>query len=125
MKQNIMAYRRRCPKCLSDVPLPDFCVNCGIVKSIVRRKRQSIPKFTRLVVFRRDGLKCAVCRSPNKLTIDHVIPHSRGGGYNYGNLLTMCGHCNMRKKNITEWNKNRILKHFISIGLNNPYEYED
>ena len=43
---------------------------------------------------------CAGCRVhfPYKnLTVDHVIPRSRGGGDNYENLQLLCGWCNSKK----------------------------
>jgi hypothetical protein len=34
-------------------------------------------------------------------TYDHVLPKSRGGKTNWENIVTACGPCNGRKKNMT------------------------
>lgn len=54
-------------------------------------------KINRHRVFRRDGYKCVYCASNKNLTIDHVIPKSRGGKNTWLNLATCCSHCNKVK----------------------------
>jgi 5-methylcytosine-specific restriction endonuclease McrA len=48
---------------------------------------------------------CAYCRQRKPLTMDHVIPLSRGGRHSLGNLLPACASCNSSKSSrfITEW----------------------
>ena len=53
------------------------------------------------VVFERDGHACRYCGSLERLTIDHVIPRSRGGSDDAGNLVVACKSCNSRKKDRT------------------------
>lgn len=48
-------------------------------------------------VFKRDGHKCVYCGSVDNLTIDHLIPKSRGGQNSWSNLITSCNLCNVRK----------------------------
>ena len=58
------------------------------------------PAFTRFNVFLRDRFTCQYCgeRFPTpELTFDHVIPRSRGGKTIWGNVVTACGVCNLRK----------------------------
>jgi 5-methylcytosine-specific restriction endonuclease McrA len=58
------------------------------------------PAFTRFNVFLRDAFHCQYCshRFPTPdLTFDHVIPRSRGGRTTWGNVVTACGDCNLRK----------------------------
>lgn len=43
--------------------------------------------------------KCAECGSKNNLTVDHVIPVSRGGTNHPANLQILCEKCNGRKSN--------------------------
>jgi len=60
------------------------------------------PAFTRFNVFLRDRFSCQYCggRLPTPdLTFDHVIPRSRGGRTSWGNVVTACGGCNLRKGN--------------------------
>ncbi len=52
-------------------------------------------------VFRRDGFKCVYCGSKDNLTLDHVIPKSKGGKSNWENLVTACHRCNSRKSDRT------------------------
>lgn len=45
----------------------------------------------------RDGFLCHNCGSTDKLEIDHVIPLSRGGTNDDGNLQILCKSCNCKK----------------------------
>jgi len=49
--------------------------------------------------------KCAYCGKITKLTIDHVVPISRGGEHDIGNVLPACKSCNSKKntKLLSEW----------------------
>ena len=49
----------------------------------------------------RDGHKCAYCGSTRHLTIDHIIPTSRGGLNTWDNLVCCCYSCNIKKSNRT------------------------
>ncbi|BAT71170.1 HNH endonuclease [Thermosulfidibacter takaii ABI70S6] len=56
---------------------------------------------TRMMIYYRDGFKCAYCGKmlkDNELTIDHVVPKAKGGRWNWENLVTCCRDCNFRKK---------------------------
>jgi 5-methylcytosine-specific restriction endonuclease McrA len=48
---------------------------------------------------------CMEAFSPDQLTMDHVVPLSRGGKSVRGNLVTACKECNNKKKNMLtiEW----------------------
>ena len=54
-------------------------------------------KPTRDNIFRRDGHTCVYCESKKNLTIDHVMPRSRGGENTWENLATCCTKCNGKK----------------------------
>jgi 5-methylcytosine-specific restriction endonuclease McrA len=55
-------------------------------------------KITRRAVFARDGWSCQYCGSKHgTLTVDHVIPRSKGGGSTWDNIVTCCAPCNRRK----------------------------
>lgn len=54
-------------------------------------------KITRRAVFARDGWSCQYCGSRSKLTVDHVIPRSKGGDSGWENIVASCAPCNRRK----------------------------
>ncbi len=55
-------------------------------------------KITRRAVFARDRWTCQYCgRERGNLTVDHVIPRSKGGSSNWENIVTSCAPCNRRK----------------------------
>jgi 5-methylcytosine-specific restriction endonuclease McrA len=54
-------------------------------------------KITRRAVFARDGWACQYCGSRVNLTVDHVIPRSKGGQSSWENIVASCGPCNRRK----------------------------
>lgn len=64
------------------------------------KKRRNLENKRRRV-YERDGHRCVECGRPeseeNPLTIDHIIPRSRGGTDAETNLQTMCFRCNQEK----------------------------
>lgn len=66
--------------------------------------------LSRINIFKRDGHKCGYCFSNKKLTIDHIIPKSRGGKNTWENLVTCCGSCNLKKGNKTHEEADMSLK---------------
>lgn len=50
-------------------------------------------------VLRRDNHSCVYCGTTKDLTIDHVVPLSKGGAHDWGNVVTACKSCNHRKGN--------------------------
>lgn len=59
--------------------------------------RMHITKPSRAMIYARDHNKCQYCGSTRKLTIDHVIPKSRGGGDTWENMVVACSKCNTFK----------------------------
>jgi 5-methylcytosine-specific restriction endonuclease McrA len=64
-----------------------------------------------LILALADG-HCAYCDKEAKLTLDHVIPLSKGGKHSKDNVVAACGHCNSSKGNRTleEWNAKRLIQ---------------
>jgi 5-methylcytosine-specific restriction endonuclease McrA len=57
-------------------------------------------KITRRAVLARDSWTCQYCGSTKSgLTVDHVIPRSRGGLSVWENIVAACASCNRRKGN--------------------------
>jgi 5-methylcytosine-specific restriction endonuclease McrA len=54
-------------------------------------------KPSREMIYKRDRHKCQYCGATKKLTIDHVIPKSRGGDDSWENLVVACSSCNVKK----------------------------
>jgi len=70
--------------------------------SYVRVPRDSTRRrITRRAVFARDSWTCQYCGRTSHLTVDHVLPRSRGGGSVWENIVTSCAPCNRRKGNRT------------------------
>lgn len=74
----------------------------------VRARRYGVPEGLTLgewtaMVGRVDG--CAYCGSHDRIGIDHVVPLSRGGAHEAGNVVPCCLRCNASKFNLTlvEW----------------------
>lgn len=65
---------------------------------------QKVVKFSRQSVFARDKFICQYCKEMfqrDDLTIDHVIPRSRGGATTWDNIVTCCIPCNSKKADKT------------------------
>ena len=57
-------------------------------------------KITRRAVLARDAYTCQYCgRESAGLTVDHVIPRSRGGTSHWDNIVAACAPCNRKKGN--------------------------
>jgi 5-methylcytosine-specific restriction endonuclease McrA len=55
-------------------------------------------KITRRAVFARDRWTCQYCGTERRsLTVDHVVPRSKGGVSSWDNIVTCCAPCNRRK----------------------------
>jgi 5-methylcytosine-specific restriction endonuclease McrA len=63
----------------------------------VRVPRGDRRKVSRRAILARDRHSCQYCGSRSHLTIDHVVPRSRGGGSTWDNIVTSCAPCNSRK----------------------------
>jgi 5-methylcytosine-specific restriction endonuclease McrA len=61
-------------------------------------------------LFKRDNGECQYCGSRKHLTIDHIIPKSKGGKTNWTNLITACNRCNVNKGDKTPEQAGLTLK---------------
>ncbi len=64
-----------------------------------RIPRNSV-KFNRRNIFLRDGHRCQYCGhryTCSRLSLDHVLPKSRGGPDTWENVVCACLHCNVTK----------------------------
>ena len=66
----------------------------------VGTKHRCSPEVWRKIceaVKNRDGHRCVRCGSTEKLTVDHIIPHSQGGSDLPSNLRTLCIICHKNR----------------------------
>ena len=78
--------------------IPNVIRLINLVKSVYKRN----VIYSKNNVFLRDNFTCAYCGNifdKSKLTIDHIIPKSRGGKSSYLNCITACKRCNLEKGN--------------------------
>ena len=68
-------------------------------------------KITRRAVFARDNWTCQYCGSRQQLTVDHVVPRSKGGGSTWDNIVAACAPCNRRKGDSLPRQAGMILAH--------------
>jgi 5-methylcytosine-specific restriction endonuclease McrA len=68
--------------------------------SYVRVPRAIQRKISRRALFARDNWRCVYCgTATGRLTLDHVVPRSRGGDSVWENVVTSCAPCNLKKGN--------------------------
>ncbi len=61
---------------------------------------QQTVRFNRRNIFARDGNKCQYCGKnfpTSELSLDHVVPKSRGGQTCWENIVCCCVNCNVKK----------------------------
>ena len=71
------------------------------LKSHVRYNPFRRVELNRKNLFKRDNNTCVYCGSKDELTLDHVLPKSRGGRTSWDNVVTACHKCNNKKDNKT------------------------
>jgi 5-methylcytosine-specific restriction endonuclease McrA len=94
------------------------CVYAGFPLPTVIRLRyyvripyKEIP-LTRRNSLERDRHTCQYCHyRGEQLTLDHVIPRSRGGGETWENMVAACVRCNVKKGNRTPKEANMPLSY--------------
>lgn len=104
-----------------DIPIP----------SVIRLlKYRRIPRQNRSVsrkgIILRDGATCQYCGnefSARDLTLDHVLPRSRGGQSTWENLVACCFKCNNKKGDRTPQEAGLVLlKQPRQIGLHHKHK---
>lgn len=61
-------------------------------------------------IFKRDNYQCQYCGTSKDLTLDHVIPRSKGGRSSWKNLVTACKKCNAAKGDYSPQEADLVLK---------------
>lgn len=71
-----------------------------VMRLLTKVAKMNIVKFNRLNVFYRDNFQCQYCGKHfghKDLTLDHVLPKSRGGKSEWTNIVSACAPCNNKK----------------------------
>lgn len=89
------------------------------VREYIQQDREGI-NFSRRNVFIRDHYTCQYCLDAfqqKELTLDHVIPRSKGGKSGWDNMVTACKKCNLAKGSRTDIKpvKTPIKPNFYSL----------
>jgi 5-methylcytosine-specific restriction endonuclease McrA len=87
------------------------------------RVPRNIVKFSRKNVFLRDEHCCQYCQRHfprNQLSLDHVLPRSRGGVDSWENVVCACLTCNVRKGGRTPQEAGMKLSRTPSRPVRNP-----
>ncbi len=66
--------------------------------------------LTRYNLFKRDNNECQYCGTKHDLTLDHLIPRSKGGKTTWKNLVTACKQCNAKKGDLSPEEAGMILE---------------
>ena len=85
----------------AEFPVPSV-IRRRIYINVRQRREASGMKRTR--IYMRDKFRCQYCgakKAPGDLTLDHILPRSRGGDNLPMNIVTACVACNNRKGNRT------------------------
>jgi len=84
-----------------EFPVPSV-IRRRIYINVRRRREQS--GMRRLRIYMRDKFRCQYCgdkKTAAELTLDHILPRSRGGDNSPVNIVTACLQCNNRKRDRT------------------------
>lgn len=91
------------------IQIPSIMKLINFVRKIYRTK----VIFTKKNIYLRDRYTCGYCGKvfdKNDLSIDHIIPESRGGLTNWENCVTSCKKCNNNKDDKTPQEAKMFLK---------------
>lgn len=72
------------------------------IQPVIKTPRRCFTSKERSEIYIRDKGKCGICGKfipLNEFTIDHIVPISKGGTYDYDNLQCCCFKCNQLKSN--------------------------
>lgn len=78
---------------------PTMCPKCKYIIDVpgARKRKNYIPRDVLIQVAARCQGKCVKCGAAEDLTIDHVVPFSRGGECTAENFQVLCRRCNQSK----------------------------
>ena len=107
-KTEVLKYSDRGLNCVdgSVMKIPAVMKLMKVIRLIYKHK---VP-YSKKNIHIRDNYTCAYCGTNKELTIDHIIPASRGGKTSFENCTTACRSCNHKKGSRTPREANMFLK---------------
>ena len=98
-KVKVLKYSDHVINCVERTfKIPAVVLLIKVVRMVYKHR---VP-YSKKNVLVRDSFKCSYCgEESKKLTIDHVLPRSRGGQTNFENCVACCKTCNDRKADRT------------------------
>lgn len=108
-KIEVLRYADRVLHCAngSKIAIPLVVKLIKVIRMIYKNR---VP-FSKKNIFIRDNYSCMYCGlKPKRLTIDHIIPVSRGGKTNFENCVAACQLCNNKKGRRTPTEAKMFLK---------------
>ena len=99
------------------VPVPSVIRLMHMIKRPLLRRRLS-----RRAVFYRDSFTCQYCgKETRTLTLDHIVPRSKGGPHVWTNVVSACIPCNHSKAGSTPAEANMRLRRKPGPPRPDPY----
>lgn len=91
---------------------------------LIKTPRRNFTTRERRDIYIRDNGTCGICGRivpPNDFTIDHVIPISKGGTYDYDNLQCCCRKCNRLKDDALPDDFFNVILGIIDFQVSDKY----
>tara|TARA_R100000773_G_C4216506_1_gene115133 strand:- start:102 stop:443 length:342 start_codon:yes stop_codon:yes gene_type:complete len=106
--------KRPCLECrILIIPTKDNPSYCAMHKPLMkkykykdtRRRAYNDPEYRRnKILIKKAQRNCVLCgtqgNAANKLTVDHIIPISKGGNHHINNLRVLCANCHKKRRGI-------------------------
>lgn len=98
-KTEVLKSSERVIRCVSgsEIAIPLVMKLIKVIRLIYKHR---VPYSKRNIMVR-DGHECVYCGTTKRLTIDHMVPSSRGGKSSFENCVTACQPCNNKKNDRT------------------------
>lgn len=109
-KIEVLRYSEKVVRCAEGavMKIPIVMRLIKLVRSVYKAR---IP-FSKKNILIRDSFKCVYCGTDKgRLTIDHIIPRSRGGKSTFENCVSCCRECNNKKGAKTPIEAGMFMKH--------------
>lgn len=100
----------------------------SVIRLLYKTAKRFIPalKYSRKNIHSRDSYTCQYCGSQKNLSIDHILPVSRGGKSTWENTVTACMRCNSKKGSRTPEEANmKLSRPPVRPNMMNEIKWDD